>query len=264
MRQATKANHTVFLEFGGKKIQLLQGGEGPPLLYLHSAAGEMDWLPFHEDLAAQFHVHAPAHPGFSLSSGLEQIDDVTDMAWHYVDLLDVLGLERMPVVGFSLGAWIALELAILRPQRVEKLVLVAAAGLWIEGFPIADIFVDDVDELRELSFFDPADPAADLVLPSSPDDPRMLLHFRAREAAARVGWNPYMHNPSLEGQLHRIECPTLVIWGREDRIVPMAHGELLARKIPKARLAVLDNCGHMLPLERPEEFAGLVTSFLSP
>jgi pimeloyl-ACP methyl ester carboxylesterase len=231
------------------------------LLYLHSAAGETEWLPFHDLLAKQFTVYAPAHPGFVASEGLDDIRDIGDLAWHYVDLLEQLELGPVPVVGFSLGAWIALETAVLRPALSSRLVLTAAAGLHIEGAPIAEIFTDDLDRLRRLVFFDPACPAADLAVPSSLDDTRILLWMRAREATARVAWNPYLHNPRLRGHLRRITCPSLVIWGRHDQLIPLAHGEYYAAHLPRARLSILENCGHMAPLERPEEFVARVTEF---
>src|SRR5687768_9250716 len=112
---------TTFIDIRGKKTQLTIGGDGPPLLYLHSAGGETDWMPFHEALAKQFKVYLPAHPGFALSAGLEDVRDIHDYVWHYVDLLAALKLDRVPIVGFSLGAWIGMELAILRPSLVEKL-----------------------------------------------------------------------------------------------------------------------------------------------
>ncbi len=112
---------TTFIDVAGKKTQLTIGGEGPPLVYLHSAGGETDWMPFHNRLAKSFTVYAPAHPGFALSEGLDEIRDIYDYAWHYVDMFEQLGLKGAPVVGFSLGAWIATELAILRPQLVDFL-----------------------------------------------------------------------------------------------------------------------------------------------
>ncbi len=102
----------------------MRGGKGPPLVYLHSAGGEMDWTAFHDGLAKNFSVIAPAHPGFSLSEGLDQIDDIHDLAWHYVDFFEQFDLRNVPVVGFSLGGWLAVELAILRPELVGKLVMV--------------------------------------------------------------------------------------------------------------------------------------------
>lgn len=258
----TATLQTQFIEVAGKKTQLTVEGEGPPLLYLHSAAGETEWTDFHAKLAEHFRLHLPAHPGFALSEGLDAIEDIYDMAWHYVDLLHEMGLKKVPVVGFSLGAWIAVELAILRPQLVSKLVLVDAAGLHVDGAPMAEIFIDDLDELRRLLFFDPDSPAASQAMPASMEDERILMWLRAREATARVGWNPYLHNPRLPRHLHRVECPVKILWGRDDRLIPLAHGEFYAAQLPHAEFEVFGQCGHMLPFEKPEAFVHSVTAFL--
>jgi pimeloyl-ACP methyl ester carboxylesterase len=254
---------TQFINVAGKKTQLTVGGEGPPLLYLHSAGGETEWMPFHNRLAKSFTLYLPAHPGFALSEGLDEIRDIYDYAWHYVDLLKALKLENVPVVGFSLGAWLAAELAILRPSLVQKLVMVNAAGLRVEGHPFAELFIDNLEQLKQLLFLDPASPAVAEALPTSLEDPRMLLWLRAREATARVAWNPYLHNPRLPQHLRRIECPTLVLWARHDKLLPLACGEQYARLIPNARLEVLEQCGHMLPFEQVDQFVERTQRFLS-
>lgn len=251
-----------FLDIAGRKTQLTVGGEGPPLLYLHSAAGEADWMPFHDLLARHFTLYVPAHPGFADSEGLDSVDDIYDYAWHYADLLAELKLESVPIVGFSLGAWTAVELAILRPNLVSKLVLVDAAGLHVPGSPMAELFIDNFDKVRNLLFFDPASPVVKQAMPLSLDDARILVWLRAREATARVGWNPYLHNPKLTRHLRRVQCPTLVLWGREDKLIPLAHGEYYAQHIAGAKLEVLDQCGHMLPFEKSEEFVARVSAFV--
>jgi pimeloyl-ACP methyl ester carboxylesterase len=258
----TIVNRTSFVDVHGRKTQLLTGGQGPPLLYLHSAAGETDWTRWHAALAEQFTVYAPAHPGFALSEGLEEIDDIHDMAWHCIDLLATLGLGQVPVVGFSLGAWLAVEMAILRPALVSRLVLIAAAGLHLDQAPVAELFIDDLDRLRRLIFHDPNHSSAAEIFPTSRSDPRLLLWLRAREATARVAWNPYLHDPKLPQHLHRIACPTLLIWGDDDRLIPPAHGEFYAQHIPGARREMIHQCGHMAPFEATAECAARTLAFL--
>src|SRR5256885_836512 len=220
---------TTFPTIAGKKTQLTIGGEGPPLLYLHSAGGETDWMPFHEKLAQNFTVYLPAHPGFADSKGLEQIHDIYDLAWHYVDFLEEQKLGPIPIVGFSLGAWTAVELAILRPSLVKKLVLVAAAGVRVPEAKMGELFVDDLTKLRRLLFFDQNDPSIPLAMPTSLDDVRIVQWLKAREATARVAWNPYLHNPRLPAHLRRVQCPTLVLWGRHDKLLPLGIGEYYAK-----------------------------------
>lgn len=260
MAQTTIEN--TFIDVAGKKTQLTKAGSGPPLLYLHSAGSETEWNAFHELLAEQYTVYLPAHPGFALSEGLDKIDDMQDLVWHYVDLLGVLDLDRVPIFGYSLGAWLALELTVHRPELVSQLVLVDAAGLHINEAPMAELFIDDLDELRELLFFDPNSPAVEEAMPTSLDDPRILNWLRAREATARLGWNPYLHNPKLRNHLHRIQCPTQIIWGREDKLIPLAHGEYYAENIQGARLEVIDQCGHMVPYEAREKLAEMTLAAL--
>jgi pimeloyl-ACP methyl ester carboxylesterase len=255
-------NQTDFVTVAGKKIQVMRGGKGPPLVYLHSAGGEMDWTAFHNGLAEHFSVIAPAHPGFALSEGLDKIDDMQDLVWHYVDLFEQFDLRRVPVVGFSLGGWLGVELAILRPELVSKLVMVNAAGLHVDGAPMAEWFIDNLEKLRNLLFYDPESPLVGEVMPLSLDDMRILQFLRAREATARVGWSPYLHNPKLPAHLRRVQCPTLLVWGRDDKLIPLAHGQEYAKLIPGARLEIIERCGHMLPYEKSEDFVRMATQFL--
>src|SRR5262245_42978754 len=242
------------VDVAGKQIRLLVGGNGPPLLYLHGLGGDVEWLDAHERLAARFSVHLPAHPGFAESTGVEQVDDVFDAVLHYVDLLDVLGLRRVPVVGMSLGGWLAAELAALYPDRVARLVLVDAVGLWLESAPIGELFGTTPPELAELLYHDQTHPIAQMMrsITTLSDIPEelALTQMKALEAAARIGWNPYLHDPKLEGRLRRVTAPTLVLWGAQDDLVPVAHGERYRDRIKGARLEVIDRCGHLPPIER--------------
>ena len=195
-----------FIDVRGSRMQLLRGGAGDPVLYLHGAGGEVAWLPFFEQLSRDFTVYLPAHPGFSRSDGLEKIDTIEDLAFHYIDVMDALKLERPLVVGLSLGGWLEAELAIRYPQRMRKLVLIDAVGLRVENAPIADIFAPTPPELRRLIFYQPDSELAKTFVPDAPSSEALEMILRAREATARVGWNPFLYDPKLRDRLkHAID-----------------------------------------------------------
>jgi len=254
------------VEIGGSKTKLLRGGSGEPLLYLHSAGGETLWLPFHEDLAQHFEVFAPAHPGFDTSDGLDKIDSMEDLVFHYVDFWDAMGWDKVNVVGLSLGGWIGAEFAVRYSNRVKKLVLVDSAGLYVKGAPIHPMWehAREPEILRRILFADPEGPLAMTLImhPEEMPDEMLIATLKAAEATARVGWNPYLHNPKLRGHLHRIKVPTLVLWGDKDGLIPPAHGKAFADGIPGAKLSVIENCGHMPNIECQEEFVKRVLAFL--
>lgn len=255
------------VQVGRKQIRLLQGGGGAPLLYLHSAGVDVEWGEVHERLASRFTVLLPAHPGFSDSTGLDEVDGIFDLVLHYVDLLDVLGLASVPMVGTSLGGWIGAEIAALYPARAAKLVLADAVGLWIDATPIRELFGTPPAELAPLLFHDPEHPIAammrafDMKVPL-PEE-LLLPQLKAMEATAKVGWNPYLHDPKLEGRLWRVKAPTLIVWGKQDGIVPLVYGEKWRSLVAGARLEVIDACGHLPAVERPAELAAIATKFLS-
>jgi pimeloyl-ACP methyl ester carboxylesterase len=255
------------VDVAGKQIRLLVGGRGPAVLYLHSASADVEWLEAHERLAVTFTVYLPAHPGFSDSTGLDEVDDIFDLVLHYADLQDACGLRGAAVVGTSFGGWIAAELAALYPERVGRLVLTDAFGLWLDAHPIAEIFGTTPPELAQKMFHDQGHPIAALMhafttLAAVPEE-IALPQMKVMEAVAKVGWNPYLHDPKLAPRLRRVTTPTLVVWGKQDGITPLPYAERYAQLIPGARVAVIDRCGHLPPLERPDEFARIVGEFLA-
>jgi pimeloyl-ACP methyl ester carboxylesterase len=250
-----------FLNVRGTKIQMLKGGRGDPLLYLHSAGGEVAWLPFFEILSRYYTVYLPAHPGFSQSEGLDKIDTMEDLVFHYTDLMDHLGLTQPYVAGLSLGGWLAAELATRYAQRIRKLALLDAVGLRVPGAPIAEIFAAPPAETRRLVFHDPQSDLAKMFVPDVPSPEVLENTLKAREATARVGWNPYLCNPKLRERLYRITVPTLIIWGESDRLVPLAHGKAYQEGIARSELVIVEKCGHAPPFEKPEETAKLLMEF---
>lgn len=246
----------------GQRVQLWEGGEGRPLVYLHGA-GTFWWMPVHDLLARRHRVYLPVHPGFGGSEGIDEIESIEDLVFHTLDVLDALGLERADVIGLSLGGWLAAELALRHPGRVGRLVLVNAAGTRVPGVPRGDIFMASPAQTRELIFHESTSPLATSLIPDVPPPEKVETILRGREAAARLLWNPHVQYRKLTSRLWRIKTPTLVVWGEEDRLLPLAYGEAYARGIPGARLVRIERCGHVPPFERPERFVEVVESFLT-
>lgn len=249
------------LDLRGAGIEILTAGSGEPLLYLHSAGGNI-WGSFLEDLAGSYRVVAPTHPGFGGSGGLEGIDTIADLVFHAIDLMNELGLERPIVAGLSLGGWLAAELAVHYPERVSKLVLIDPVGIWVEGAAIEDLFIVDPKGARRLLFHEPESELARMVVPDEPSPEILLEALKARAATARVGWNPFLFDPRLRERLYRVKAPTLVVWGDDDKLVPLAHGHAWAEGIRGAKLEILKNCGHAPVLEKPAETSAAVLRFL--
>jgi pimeloyl-ACP methyl ester carboxylesterase len=251
------------IEVAGRPTVLVHGGEGPAFVYLHSTLGESFlWLPFYQAWAKHFRVLVPTHPGFGKSGGFDDIDTVEDMAFHYVELFDALGLGEVILGGVSLGGWIAAEFAVRWPERVKKLWIADAPGLWVEGEPPADVFriMHSRRRLRELLFHDPNSAMAALVFKEDPDEAALLAAYQSMTVLARLVWErPY--DPKLAGRLHRIECPTLLLWGEDDRLVPPAHGQEYHKHIKGSELKLLPNCGHLPMFECEKEFVETITRF---
>lgn len=258
---------TSLIDVRGGTTELRRGGTGEPLLYLHAVGGDTEGLAALDELARERAVLMPMHPGFGGSQGIDAIDSIEDMAFHYLAVLDALKLDTVDVIGSSYGGWIAAELACRWPERVRRLVLVDAAGLWLDEAPMAELFGAEPVDLAARLFQDQSLPQAQLLramtnLGDLPDE-ILLPQANAMAAAARVAWNPYFHNPKLPGRLYRVAMPVLIVWGREDGLIPLAHGERYRKLLPDARLAVIERCGHLPILERPAEFLAAVRPFLA-
>jgi pimeloyl-ACP methyl ester carboxylesterase len=260
---ARKGGEAETIDVAGRPTVILSGGEGPPFVYLHSTLGEsFRWLPFHQGWARRFTVHAPTHPGFGQSGGFDQIDTIADMAFHYIELLDALGLDEVFLGGVSLGGWIAAEVACRWPERVKKLWLSGSPGLWVEGEPLPDLFrwMTDRRKLRELMFHEPEGAMAKMIFADDAGEERMLAAYQAMTVLARLTWErPY--DPKLAARLRRVQCPVLLLWGASDRLVPPSYGEAYPRCLPQAEWQLLPACGHLPMFERETEFVEAVTRF---
>jgi pimeloyl-ACP methyl ester carboxylesterase len=245
----------------GIKVEAIEKGRGRPLLFLHPGIGLDRNAPVVDKLAEHARVIAPSHPGFGGSEQPKSFTTVDDLAYFYLDLIDQLDLKDTTVVGISLGAWIAAEIAIKSTARLSHLVLANAVGIKVgarDTRDIVDIFAITEPELNKLAYFDPTIAARDY---PAMDEADVRIVARNREAGARYGWSPYMHDPKLKGRLHRIRIPTLFLWGTADRILTEDYGRAYCAAIPGARFEPIERAGHYPHIEQPDAFARAVFAF---
>ena len=254
-----------FVEVGGAKIHLLKGGEGPPLLFLHSIEGNLSWLPWMDRVAESATVYAPTHPGFGASERPDLLESVSDMARFYLWFIQELGLEDVSLIGHFLGGWIAAEMATMSPGVLKSLILVDAAGVRPGAGEIADIFLLGEDETTKRAFHDASSvPGYAALFERELTTEEREASVRTREMTTRLCWKPYMYDRSLIWLLQRVNVPTLVVWGAEDAIIPVDAGRRMHEAVAGSRLEVIPECGHLPHVEKPNEFSKLLLGQLSP
>lgn len=252
-----------FVEVGGAKLQLLKGGSGEPLLILHGAGGNTGWLRYVQALSEHFTVYLPAHPGFGKSDRPAWLETMPDMACFYTWFQEQQGLENARAIGFSMGGWLAAEMAVMTRHAFSKLMLVDAVGLKPQQDEITDIFIISPQQVTQHLFHDPGQaPEYQQVYGRELTPEEQDIVERNREMAVRVCWKPYMHDPRLPGLLRRVNIPTRIVWGRQDELVPLECGQLYQKAIPGAELTVIDQCGHVPQVEKPDEFIKIALDFL--
>lgn len=242
-------------------------GSGPPLLYLHGPWGLRPDLPFLARLAETHTVYAPRHPGTTPSDpeGITHLDNWLDLLVYYGELLDRLELRAPAVVGHSFGGLVAAELAATMPERVRRLVLIDPVGLWRDDLPVKNwMILPDAARPRAL-FADPTGAAARAFF-TFPDDPAAradaLVDFTwAQACTGKFVWP--IPDKGLKKHLHRVQAPTLVLWGQQDGVIDPAYADEFARRIAGARVVRLEGAGHLPHLEQPDAVARLVREFLA-
>jgi pimeloyl-ACP methyl ester carboxylesterase len=246
-------------EANGTRLRILEAGEGETVLFLHGAGG-LAWYPLLELMAKKRRVIVPEHPGFGRSQIPEWMMTVGDLAFFYLDLLKVLDLKNVHLVGHSLGGWNAAEIAIRDTSRLKSVSLLAPAGVASPEVPFGDIFLWSPEENARHAFYDQRLVEERLKQLATAD---IDISLQNRAAAARLAWNPRLRNPQLPYWLHRIDVPTLFVWGREDAICPLACAEPFMKPIKGATLEVLPQSGHALHTERPREVAAILDRFFT-
>jgi pimeloyl-ACP methyl ester carboxylesterase len=246
------------IEINGITTVVYSAGTGQPVVYLHGS-GTFTGFPFARQWTDDCRVIIPYHPGYGESGDDGRIDSIQDYVLHYLDLFDALGLDRLSLIGASLGGWIAAEIALMQPQRLRKLVLVAPGGLVVREAPSTDLFTVPPNDLAGYLVADPS--ILKPFLPDGHDLDFLTLRYRETTSSARLLWEQPGGNPKLRHWLHRITTDTLLLWGEADRVRPLAQARIWLGLLPHARLEVMKGIGH-LPLDEQPAAAGLVLDFL--
>ena len=233
-------------------------------MYLHGAVGHKGWAPFLDRLAEPFTVYAPYLPGYSQSTGLEDLEDVVDLTLYHFELMDALELTSAHVVGHFLGAMVAAEMSALNPGYVNRLVLAAPAGLWRDDAPVADFLAMNPAELEEYLWSTGSGggsaSAADLDAAQRAKELLSLERVQDLTAAGKFLWP--IPDRGLKRRAYRIKAPALIIWGEGDRLVPAVYAEGFSELIGGSRVTILPKSGHLPMLEQPDAFAEVIISFL--
>ena len=251
------------VQVAGAEIEILKGGSGDPLLILHDEMGQPGWLRVHDELARDYTVIAPSLPGFGVTDRLDWVMNVRDISTWTLWALDDLGLSNINVVGFSLGGWLAAEMATQQPSAFKKMGLVAPAGILPPTGEILDMFLIVSKEFITAGVHNPdTAPEFQAVCPDEPAPEQVEAWETAREEACRLTWRPYMHDRSLPHRLGRLrDLPSLIVWGRNDEVVPPSAGEVYNASIGGSRLVTLENCGHRSDIEKPAELVAHLREF---
>jgi pimeloyl-ACP methyl ester carboxylesterase len=230
----------------GIRVQVMEAGRGEPLVYFHGAGtmtGFDDLLP----LSKNRHLIVPLHPGYGASDDDLRIDSVLDYVVHYAALFDQLGLAGpVDIVGHSLGGWIASLFAVLNPHRVRRLALACPAGLRVPAHPTADLFTIPADKLSPYLISTPEILARMAAVTVTVD--MKVARYREMTSLARIAWDRN-YEPKFDRWLPNVAIPVLILWGEQDRAIPVAQAKDWADRLPNAEIATFAHAGHLLFLE---------------
>ena len=247
------------VEVAGLTIRTSERGSGgPPFVVLHHSTGPL-WTPFHDALAATRAVLAPDLPGYGRSDRPDDARSPRDLGILVGRALDELESQPVHLVGLGMGGWVAAEMASMAPRRLASLTLVGAAGVKPRDGFIHDPMMSSWLDYARVGFHDTA--RFDAVIGDDPPESLLELWDYSREMTARLTWKPWMWSVTLPAMLRGVATPALVVHGRHDRVVPLDCAEQYRDLLADARLEVVEDAGHLVDLERPDELARLVADF---
>ncbi|MGC8474882.1 MAG: alpha/beta fold hydrolase [Acetobacteraceae bacterium] len=252
----TTSTHRI----AGTAMHLMRAGAGAPLLVLHHDIGTPDRLPFYDALATRHDVLIPHLPGWGRSERPGWMRHPRDVAAMAQWLLAELGVTQAALLGLGFGGWIAAEMASQAPRDFRALALVGAMGIKPPEGDILDQAIVSYLAYPQAGFHNPE---AFRAVYSDVSTDQLEAWDIAREMCFRIAWKPYMYSQTLPHLLGGVRAPALVVWGEDDRIVPVSAGHAYARALPGARFATVPAAGHFVDMEQPAALARLVLDFLA-
>jgi pimeloyl-ACP methyl ester carboxylesterase len=258
------------MKVGGFDISYLQGGPDgtmAPALALHGMGGAGRWEAYHMALGTVAQTYAPQLPGWPEGRPPAGIASVRDYTTLVLEFLDAVGIDRVTLFGHSIGGWIALQVAAIYPERIARLILVDAMGLNLPSAPALDLLTVDEEAFAKAVFGRLGLIATAQAYGFGAEwenvrrGPEFERQWKGRGLVASLVQGP-CGDPDLTHKIPSINAETLLIWGRLDGVVPLPYGEMLRATLPHARLAVIDRCGHLPMVEKPETFHRLLYDFL--
>ena len=245
-------------------LAMVKGGSGKPLLIFHDELGFPGWMTWNESLAHERTLLIPLQPGFGKTPRIDWIMDYRDLAGFYSQVVREMRLDPVDCIGFSAGGFIAAEMIAADPRIFSHMVLVAPMGIKPELGEIMDTFALTIRHHLRATVADPEGTPEFAQIYGGQMTPEQFEAFEdARAETARIGWEPYLHNPSLPHLLRSATAPTLVVWGTRDEVVPRGCAEAYKNVIPRAQLALIEGAGHRPEIENSVEFERVVRNFLA-
>jgi pimeloyl-ACP methyl ester carboxylesterase len=274
--------HQRWVTVAGKPVNVIAMGEGPAIVFVHGLSGSWpNWLEQLPVFAQDHRVIAMDLPGFGHSPMPDERITISEYARILDSLLETLGVSAATLVGNSMGGFVSAELAIAYPQRVERLVLVSAAG--ISTYRHRD--VERIEPyLRRLApmvaaytgwtaarsdWVSRRGGLRNLTLGMIARHPGRLPAPLAAEQLRGAGKPGFMQalraniDYPVRERLPEIACPTLIVWGEEDKVIPVADASVFEELIPNSRKVIFEDTGHVAMLERPASFNRLLADFMS-
>ena len=242
------------------RIFYRRAGEGAPLVWLHWLWGEPRWMDQHQRLAEQFTVYVPDLPGYGQSTLPEWARRPRELAIILLQFLDTLSLDRPSLVGSCLGGWAGAEMAVLRPERLSKLVLIDPLGLSQDWTKTPNVFYANLPDVPGFFFSDTSRGQAQVYVPDRSEWGESFLENRL--TSSTLVFDPYLHSRTLAHRLHLVTTPTLVLWGQQDPLLSVDHAEVWANLIPGAQSRVIPGGGHLPYVENLEAVVGAVEEFV--